>query len=226
MDQTQLKRKAAEAALRYIENEIAPGLRDPLVIGIGTGSTVNEFIPLLAKSGLSVDACVSSSEASTKLLRQHGFDVQELNYTGPIPVYVDGADEATSHKQLTKGGGGALTREKIVAQAAETFICIVDESKRVDVLGDFPLPVEVLPMARSLVGRAIVGLGGQPVVREGFETDNGNYILDCHNMDLVDPRKREQQINNIPGVVANGLFALRPADVLITAYADGTIKTS
>lgn len=213
MDQDQLKRQAALAALDRIE--------DGMVVGVGTGSTVNHFIDALADRRHLIDGAVSSSEASTARLKRHGIPVLDLNAAGPIPIYVDGADEATRHRQVIKGGGGALTREKIVAQAAETFVCIVDESKLVPVLGEFPLPIEVIPMARSLVGRTLVAKGGQPVLREGFTTDNGNLVLDVHNLKIDNPAELERELNQIPGVVTVGLFALRPADVLIVATADG-----
>lgn len=212
-DQNLLKKQAAEAALDFIE----PGE----IIGVGTGSTVNFFIDALADRKNDIDAAVSSSESSTKRLEALGIRVVDLNYAGPFSVYVDGADEATEHGHLIKGGGGALTREKIIAAAAETFVCIIDESKLVGVLGDFPLPVEVIPMARSQVARQLVELGGQPVWREGFVTDNGNPILDVHNLDLKNPVDMERQINQIVGVVTVGLFAQRGADCLINATAGG-----
>ena len=216
MDKEQLKRQAAEAAMAYVE----PGS----VIGVGTGSTVNHFIDLLGAKRGRIDGAVSSSEASTQRLQALGIRMLDLNSAGPLPLYVDGADESNERLELIKGGGGAHTREKIVAQASEKFVCIVDESKLVAVLGKFPLPVEVIPMARSLVGRELSKLGGQPVLREGFTTDNGNLILDVHNLKLLEPRKVEEAINQIPGVVANGLFARRPADVLLVASAGG-VKT-
>ena len=216
MDQDQLKRQAAVAALAYVEEDT--------IIGVGTGSTVNHFIDALADKRVPIDGAVSSSEASTERLRRHGIRVVDLNAAGPIGVYVDGADEATRNRHLIKGGGGALTREKIIAEAAERFVCIADASKLVQVLGAFPLPVEVIPMARSLVGRALVALGGQPVLREGFTTDNGNWILDVHNLDLTDPVAVERELNQIPGVVTVGLFARRPADVLLIAGANGVEK--
>ncbi len=216
MDKEQLKRQAAEAALTYVESG--------MVLGVGTGSTVNHFIDLLGAQRGKLDGAVSSSEASTKRLQALGIRVLDLNSAGPLPLYVDGADEANQQLELIKGGGGAHTREKIVAQASQKFVCIVDESKLVSVLGKFPLPVEVLPMARSLVGRELTKLGGQPALREGFTTDNGNLILDVHNLKLLEPRKTEEAINQIPGVVAAGLFARRPADVLLVA-ATGGVKT-
>jgi ribose 5-phosphate isomerase A len=218
MDKEALKRQAAEAALAYVEND--------QVIGVGTGSTVNHFIELLASRKNRIRGAVSSSETSTKKLRALGIEVLELNHAGPIPVYVDGADEADPHLRLIKGGGGALTREKVIAAASERFICIVDESKCVKVLGRFPLPVEVIPMARSYVARELVKLGGQPEWRDRFVTDNGNAILDVHHLDITDPVKLEERINGIAGVVTVGLFAKRPADVLLVAGAGGvrTVK--
>lgn len=206
------KRLAAEAALEYFDEGI---------IGVGTGSTVNHFIDLLADIKQRVEAAVSSSEASTNLLKQHGIPVIDLNAAGEFDLYVDGADESNHHLQLIKGGGGALTREKIIAQASKKFICIADESKLVKMLGEFPLPVEVVPMARSLVARELVKLGGTPIWREDFITDNGNLILDVHHLEIMEPIKLEQQINNITGVVTVGLFALRPADLLILGTPQG-----
>ncbi len=213
MNQDDRKRRAAETAAGYLE--------DGMVVGVGTGSTVNHFIAALAASASRIAGAVSSSEASTKRLRAAGIDVFELNSVGPLPLYVDGADEATRHLQLIKGGGGALTREKVVAAASRRFVCIVDDSKVVDVLGRFPLPVEVIPMARSHVARRLVGLGGQPVWREGFVTDNGNVILDVHHLQITEPAGLERTINQIAGVVTVGLFAERPADVLIVAGEHG-----
>ncbi len=207
--QQQLKQQVAAAALQYINSDC--------VLGVGTGSTVNCFIELLADIKTKIDVAVSSSEQSTILLQQLGIEVVELNNAPPLDVYIDGADEVTRHKAMIKGGGAALTREKIVAANAKQFVCIVDETKVVDVLGKFPLPVEVIPMARSYVGREMVKLGGAPVYREGVVTDNGNVILDVHNLDLVDPVAMEQTINNIAGVVTNGIFALRPADIVLVA---------
>jgi ribose 5-phosphate isomerase A len=211
--QQQQKQQVAEAALTWV--------REDSVLGVGTGSTVNCFIDVLAASGLRLEAAVSSSEATTARLRALGIEVRELNTTGTLDVYIDGADEFDAHRRLIKGGGGALTREKIVAAASRKFVCIVDESKKVGVLGRFPLPVEVIPMARSYVARQLVAMGGQPELREGLVTDNGNVILDVHNLDLVDPAAAEQRINNLAGVVTCGLFALRPADVVLMATADG-----
>jgi ribose 5-phosphate isomerase A len=210
------KRLAAEAALKYIEEDT--------IIGVGTGSTVNLFIDALVAQKLRIRGAVSSSNASTERLRHHKIEIFDLNATGDIDVYVDGADESDPHLRLIKGGGAALTREKIVAAAAHRFICIVDASKQVDVLGNFPLPVEVIPMARSYVARQLLKLGGQPVWRDGVVTDNGNLILDIHGLGITDPVGLETQINQIVGVVAVGLFARRPADVLIVGSADG-VKT-
>lgn len=205
---TEAKRLAAEKAIDYVD--------DRMIVGVGTGSTVAYFIDALARIKDRIEGAVSSSEQSTRRLRQHGIQVLDLNYTGPLPLYVDGADECDPHKRLIKGGGAALTREKIIAEASERFVCIIDPSKRVDVLGRFPLPIEVIPMARSLVARRIVALtGGQPVWREGVVTDNGNWVLDVHNLAITDPVSLEAQLNQIPGVVSVGLFARRPADVVI-----------
>tara|TARA_Y100000588_G_scaffold312826_1_gene339680 strand:- start:438 stop:1091 length:654 start_codon:yes stop_codon:yes gene_type:complete len=201
------KRAVAKAALSYIE----PGE----VIGIGTGSTVNHFIEALATMKGKIEAAVSTSEASSERLRKSGIRIIDLNQTTQVHVYVDGADETTRHRHLIKGGGGALTREKIVAAAAEKFVCIVDDTKLVNMLGDFPLPVEVIPMARSFVARKIISLGGKPVWREGFITDNGNQILDIHNLNITDPCALETTINQITGVITNGLFANRGADIVL-----------
>jgi ribose 5-phosphate isomerase A len=210
--QDEKKHKVAEAALQYI---VEDGY-----IGVGTGSTVNYFIEQLARIKHKIEGAVSSSAASEKLLREFHIPVVPLNSVTEIPVYVDGADEATRHLQLIKGGGGALTREKIAAAASKKFICIIDDTKLVDVLGKFPLPVEVIPMAQSYVGRQLAKLGGRPVLREGFTTDNGNIIIDVYNLSILQPAGLEASINNIAGVVSNGLFAQRPADVLLVA--DGT----
>jgi len=207
-------------ALKALE-QVKPLLAEDVVIGIGTGSTANYFIDALGEYAMDFKGAVASSQASADRLKACGIDVFELNETGSLPVYVDGADEFDPQLNLIKGGGAALTREKIVAQACQRFICIVDASKQVDVLGAFPLPVEVIPMARSLVARAMVKLGGDPVYREGVVTDNGNQILDVHGLNIQDPKQLEQQINNIPGVVCNGIFALRPADVVLMSTPDG-----
>jgi ribose 5-phosphate isomerase A len=207
------KRRAAEAAIDYVT--------DGMVVGVGTGSTVNHFIAALTGWRDRIAGAVSSSDASTLLLKKAGIEVFDLNSVGNLELYVDGADEATRHLQLIKGGGAALTREKIVASASQRFICIVDDSKVVEVLGRFPLPVEVIPMARSLVARQLVKLGGQPVWRAGVVTDNGNVILDVHNLEILDPPSLESEINQLPGVVTVGLFARRPADVLLVAGPDG-----
>jgi ribose 5-phosphate isomerase A len=194
------------------------------VIGIGTGSTANHFIHGLAGIKHRIDGTVASSRASADRLAAHGIPVLDLNSVDELSVYVDGADEANRHLHLIKGGGGALTREKIVAAVSRRFVCIADESKLVDILGAFPLPVEVIPMARSYVARELVKRGGQPVYREGFTTDNGNIILDVHNLDIMEPVKLEGEINNIAGVVTVGIFARRPADVLLLGTRDG-VKT-
>lgn len=213
MNQDELKRLVGTAALDYVKADS--------VIGVGTGSTVNCFIDALINSGIRIEAAVSSSEATTMLLKAGGIQVVDLNQTGGLDVYIDGADEFDAHRRLIKGGGGALTREKIVAAASKKFVCIADQSKQVKVLGAFPLPLEVIPLARSLVARKMVALGGQPEWRENFTTDNGNWILDVHNLDLVDPVKMEQTINNLAGVVTCGLFALRPADMILLATENG-----
>jgi ribose 5-phosphate isomerase A len=217
-EQQKLKQRVAEAAVAWV--------RDDSVLGVGTGSTVNCFIDALAASGKRLEAAVSSSEATTARLRSQGFEVCELNDAGTLDLYIDGADEFDPHRRLIKGGGGALTREKVVAAASRKFVCITDESKKVGVLGAFPLPVEVIPMARSYVARQLVALGGQPEWRADFVTDNGNVILDVHNLDLVDPSRIEDRINNIAGVVACGLFALRPAEVVLMASASGVEEFS
>jgi ribose 5-phosphate isomerase A len=220
MDQNELKRAVAQAAANYVKDR----LDQHTVIGVGTGSTANLFIECLAEFRHDIQATVASSEETAKRLRALQIPVIDLNSAPEVTVYVDGADEANSFLQLIKGGGGALTREKIIAAVAKEFVCIADGSKLVGVLGAFPLPVEVIPMARSHVAREIVKLGGDPVYREGFITDNGNIILDIHNMSIVDPRTTESQLNQITGVVTNGLFALRPADKLILGTKDG-LKT-
>jgi len=215
MNQDAMKKQAAEAALAYVESG---------VIGVGTGSTVNHFIDALATIKSRIEGAVSSSEVSTARLAAHGIPVFDLNAVGELSLYVDGADETNAQFQLIKGGGGALTREKIVAAASQKFVCIGDETKLVKVLGAFPLPVEVIPMARSYVARELVKLGGTPIWREGFITDNGNLILDVHHLEITDPIQMEQQINNLAGVVTVGIFALRPADVLILGTPNG-VKT-
>jgi len=212
MSQVQLKKLAAKAALEYVEGGI---------VGVGTGSTVNHFIDFLATIKARIDGAVSSSEVSTARMKERGIPVLDLNYAGELDLYVDGADESNHRLELIKGGGGALTREKIVAGASAKFVCIADASKLVEMLGAFPLPVEVIPMARSHVARKLVELGGTPVWREAFISDNGNLILDVRNLEITEPLKLEQEINNIAGVVTNGLFALRPADVLILGTEDG-----
>lgn len=218
--QDQLKSDAADAAVQLIQAK----LDYDSVVGVGTGSTVNFFIDALAKIKGHFRAAVSSSEASSSRLREHGIKVLDLNDVSEIDFYIDGADEANDHLHLIKGGGAALTREKIVAAVAKEFICIADESKVVGVLGDFPLPVEVIPMARSYVARKLAGLGGMPVYREGVVTDNGNHILDVRNLKIENPLETERVINNITGVVTNGLFAMRPANVLLLGTKDG-VKT-
>jgi len=217
MSQDQLKQAVADAALEYIR----PLLESDSVIGIGTGSTANLFIDALASIKGLVYATVASSEASAERLKSHGIPVYDLNTVNQVDFYIDGADESNAALQLIKGGGAALTREKIVAAVAGKFICIADDSKLVHTLGQFPLPVEVIPMARSHVARELVKLGGDPVYREGVVTDNGNVILDVYNFPIPQPLAMEQKINNITGVVTNGLFALRPADVLLLGTASG-----
>lgn len=213
MNQDELKKASAEAALEYVESG--------MIVGVGTGSTANYFIDGLARIKGKLEGTVASSEASAERLRGHGIPVLDLNSAGDLQLYVDGADETTRHLHLIKGGGGALTREKIVAAASDKFVCIADDSKLVDVLGSFPLPVEVIPMARSYVARQIVKLGGQPVLREGFTTDNGNVILDIQNMNILDPVDLETKLDLITGVVTNGLFARRGADVFLMATSNG-----
>ena len=220
MSQDALKQAVARAALDYVKER----LHADSVIGIGTGSTANFFIDYLAELRDRFAGAVASSEASAQRLKQHGIDVLDLNSTGSFDIYVDGADEANANLELIKGGGAALTREKIVAACAREFVCIADESKYVQQLGAFPLPVEVVPMARSYVARELVKLGGDPVYRNGVLTDNGNVILDVYNFPIAAPRDTETRINQITGVVTNGLFALRPADVLFLATAGG-VKT-
>lgn len=217
MTQDELKKAAATAALKYVEKDS--------IIGVGTGSTVNHFIDALATISDDVQGAVSSSEASTERLKAIGIPVYDLNSVPYLDIYVDGADEIDSNKNMIKGGGAALTREKIVAAVADKFICILDDTKHVDVLGEFPLPVEVIPMARSFVARELVKLGGDPVYREGVITDNGNIILDVHNMEISDPKDLEIKINAIVGVVTVGLFADRGADIVLTGTQEG-VKTS
>ena len=205
---TEAKRLAAEKAIDYVE--------DGMIVGVGTGSTVAYFIDALARIRHRIAGAVSSSEQSSERLRGHGIEIVDLNHAGPLSLYVDGADECDPNRCLIKGGGAALTREKIIAEASARFVCIVDPAKRVDVLGRFPLPIEVIPMARSLVARAVVAAtGGQPVWREGVVTDNGNWLLDVHGLAINDPVALERELNQIPGVVAVGLFARRKADVVI-----------
>jgi len=213
MTQDDMKKAAALAALEYVGSGG--------VIGVGTGSTANHFVDALATIKGRIDGAVASSQATAERLKKCGIPVIDLNAAGGLKLYVDGADEATRHLHLLKGGGGALTREKIVAAASETFVCVADESKLVDVLGRFPLPVEVIPMARSYVAREIVKMGGEPVLRQGFTTDNGNVILDVHNLKILNPVELERMLNQITGTVTNGLFANRPADVLILGTGTG-----
>ncbi len=217
MAQDEQKRSVAEAACAYIES----GLNNQSIVGVGTGSTTNYFVDALARIKHKFDATVASSEATAERLRGHGIVVLDLNAVAEVCVYVDGADEVNPAKQLIKGGGGALTREKIIAASADKFVCIVDTSKVVDVLGAFPLPVEVVPMARGLAARALVSLGGRPELREGFVTDNGNIVLDVHELKITDPATLETTINNIVGVVGNGVFAAQAADVVFVASAAG-----
>lgn len=222
MTQDELKKAVAKAAIDHI----APRLERDSVIGVGTGSTANFFIDMLAELKNEFDGTVASSEATAERLKSHGIPVYDLNSTSELEFYVDGADETNERLELIKGGGAALTREKIVAAVAKTFICIADDSKMVGILGGFPLPVEVIPMARSHVGREIVKLGGDPVYREGVVTDNGNIIIDVHNMDISQPIRIEEQLNNIVGVVTNGLFARRRADLLLLGTKDGVKSIS
>lgn len=217
MTQDELKQAVAKAALDHV----APRLDRDSVIGVGTGSTANFFIDFLADIRNDFDGAVASSDATAERLKQHGIPVYDLNSVSELEFYVDGADETNDHLELIKGGGAALTREKIVAAVARTFICIADESKQVGILGDFPLPVEVIPMARSHVGREIVKLGGDPIYREGVTTDNGNIIIDIHNMDLSRPIEVEERLNQIVGTVTNGLFARRAADLLLLGTSEG-----
>ncbi|AVI66785.1 ribose-5-phosphate isomerase RpiA [Shewanella sp. SP2S2-4] len=216
MTQDEMKKAAGWAALKYVEKDS--------IVGVGTGSTVNHFIDALATMKADIEGAVSSSEASTQKMKALGIPVYDLNSVDRLSVYVDGADEINDRMDMIKGGGAALTREKIVAAVAEKFICIVDNTKQVDILGEFPLPVEVIPMARSYVARQLVKLGGDPVYREGVVTDNGNVILDVYNLKILNPKELESQINEIVGVVTNGLFAKRGADVLLVGTPDG-VKT-
>ncbi|MBW8079536.1 MAG: ribose-5-phosphate isomerase RpiA [Gallionella sp.] len=216
LSQDDLKRAVAKAAVEYVPIDC--------IVGVGTGSTANFFIDELARIKHKIRGAVASSEASAKRLQGHGIEVLSLNDAGDLPVYVDGADEVTRHLHMVKGGGGALTREKIVAAASKKFICLCDASKLVDVLGKFPLPIEVIPMARSYIAREVVRLGGQPKLREGFTTDNGNIILDVHNLSIMNPVELETALNQLAGVVTNGLFARRGADVLLLGTPDG-VKT-
>jgi ribose 5-phosphate isomerase A len=213
MNQDELKKQVAEAALKYVVEDA--------VVGVGSGSTVNLFIDALANIKGRIEGAVAASEASAERLKKHGIRVFDLNSLSELPVYVDGADEITENLHMIKGGGGALTREKIIAAVANTFVCICDSSKLVPVLGKFPLPVEVIPMARSHVGREMVRRKSQPVLRENYKTDNGNLILDCHGLTIMDPPALESELNDIAGVVSNGIFARRGADVLLLGSADG-----
>jgi len=213
MTQDEMKKAAAIKALDFVQEDT--------IVGVGTGSTVNHFIDALATMKNTIEGAVSSSEESTKRLKAHGIDVFDLNDVSEIDVYIDGADEITQNMHMIKGGGAALTREKVVAAVAKSFICICDDSKQVTLLGNFPLPVEVIPMARSYVARELVKLGGDPVYRQGVVTDNGNVILDVHNLEIIDPIALENSINSLVGVVTNGLFAQRGADVLILGTAQG-----
>ncbi|NOZ54303.1 MAG: ribose-5-phosphate isomerase RpiA [Gammaproteobacteria bacterium] len=218
MTQDEMKKAVAVAAIDYVEAG--------MVIGIGTGSTANYFIDELAKIKHKIEFAVASSVASAERLKSHGIQVEDLNAVNEISLYVDGADEATKYLHLVKGGGGALTREKIVAAVSKKFLCIADGSKLVDILGKFPLPIEVIPMARSYVARELVKLGGQPVYRDGFITDNGNQILDVFNLEIINPVEMEGTLNSIVGVVTNGLFAKRPADVLLLGSESGVATLS
>ena len=213
MTQDDLKLAVAQAAIMHVPADC--------IVGVGTGSTANFFIDELAKIKHKLRGAVASSEASAKRLQGHGIEVVSLNEAGELPVYVDGADEITKHMYMLKGGGGALTREKIVAAASKKFVCVCDASKLVDVLGKFPLPIEVIPMARSYIAREVVKLGGHPKLREGFTTDNGNIILDVHGLQILNPVELETALNHLPGVVTNGLFARRGADVLLLSTPDG-----
>lgn len=218
MNQDELKRLVAKEALKHVVEDA--------VVGVGAGSTVNLFIDALAAIKGRIEGAVAASEASTERLKKHGIRVFDLNSVNDLPVYFDGADEVTEHLHMIKGGGGALTREKIIAAVARKFVCLCDASKLVPVLGKFPLPVEVVPMARGYVGRELVKLGGHPELRPNFTTDNGNLILDCHGLTLLDPPKMEAELNNLAGVVTNGIFAHRPADLLLLAEVSGVRSVS
>jgi ribose 5-phosphate isomerase A len=213
MTQDELKKLVAREALKYVVEDA--------IVGVGSGSTVDHFIDALAAMKGRIEGAVAASERSTERLKKHGIHVFDLNAVSELPVYIDGADEVTEHLYMMKGGGGALTREKIVAAVATMFVCICDASKLVPVLGKFPLPVEVIPMARSHVGRELRKLGGHPELREGFKTDNGNVVIDCHGLSIVDPPRLEAELNNIVGVVTNGLFARRAADLLLLGGPEG-----
>lgn len=213
MTPDELKQQVAREALKHVVEDA--------VVGVGSGSTVNFFIDALAGMKGRIEGAVAASEASAERLKKHGIRVFDLNSVNDVPVYVDGADEITEHLQMIKGGGGALTREKIIAAVAKKFVCICDESKLVPVLGTFPLPIEVIPMARSYIGRELLRMGAQPVLREHYRTDNGNLILDCHGMKLLDPAQTELELNQLAGAVTNGIFARRPADVLLLGTSRG-----
>ena len=215
MNQDELKQAVARAALKYVVED--------KVVGVGSGSTVNCFIDALAAIKGRIDGAVAASEASAQRLKQHGIRVYDLNAVKELPVYIDGADEVTEHRHMIKGGGGALTREKIIAAVAAKFVCICDASKRVPVLGKFALPIEVIPMARSYVGREIVRRGGSPELRQGFTSDNGNLVIDCHGLTILNPPELEADLNNLAGAVTNGIFARRPADVVLVAEPSGNI---
>ena len=216
MTQDELKKAVAQAALKHVVED--------KVVGVGSGSTVNFFIDALATIKGRIDGAVAASEASAQRLRGHGIRVFDLNSVNELPVYIDGADEVTEHLHMVKGGGGALTREKIVAAVADKFVCICDASKLVPVLGRFPLPVEVIPMARGYIGREIVRRGGAPELRQNFTTDNGNLIIDCHGLTILNPPELEAELNNLAGLVTNGIFARRRADVLLLAQSSGNIS--
>lgn len=216
MSPDEKKKAAAAAAMEYVDHG--------MVVGVGTGSTTNHFIDLLAKAKGKIDGAVASSRSTEARLKQAGVPLLDPNAAGPLPLYVDGADEVTQHRQAIKGGGGALTGEKILAAASRRFVCIVDDSKQVGRLGAFPLPVEVIPMARSYVARQIVMRGGQPVLREGFTSDHGNVVLDVHNLTILNPAELEAELDHIAGVVTNGLFARRPPDVVLVATDEGVNK--